>query len=223
MRHQKANSNRPGSGRFSIAALGVLLASACLASLATAADGSEVNRPGGGSNGGNNGGGAADDETVGTLPSSHADGWFDLYRNVLVQRPRMYVEGRLDDIQSSILALRGSNDVLVQDQGSGIARLVFLGDAQVVFDRDMFHLFAFNTGVVVPRPALGSDSILQWGGNSATHQFLSASTYALPIAAMESSGGLDRAPMRFMTSFAGRRTVLGSRADSAFVVLTQTH
>lgn len=172
---------------------------------------------GGGFNGAAGGG---DDETVGTLPNFEGEGTFDVLRYARITRPSLYVQGSVDEVLSSAISVRGDRRVLAQPMSNGELRFVFLGDAQIGFDRNGFHAASLRVGVVVPQGASILRSAAAWNG-----QALSTWTYVyeLPIAQFEASGLLDQSPIVAGVSTTQGSTMVRAQANVDLVTLTQRH
>ena len=170
---------------------------------------------GGGFNGSAGGG---DDETVGTLPNFDGEDTFDVLRYARITRPSLYVQGPVDEVLASAIAVRGDRRVLAQPMSNGELRLVFLGDAQISFDRTGFHAASFRVGVVVPQGASILRSAAAWNG-----QALSTWTYVyeLPIAQFEANGLLDQSPVVAGVSTTQGSTMVRAQANVDLVTVTQ--
>ncbi len=163
-------------------------------------------------------GGGGDDETVGTLPISGAGDTLVVLRAARITRPSLYIQGSVDEVLSNAVFARGDRRVLAQPMSNGELRLVFLGDAQVGFDRNGFQAANLRVGVVVPQGASILRSGAAWNG-----QALSTWTYVyeLPIAQFEANGLLDQAPVLAGISTSQGSTSVRAHASFDAVVLTQ--
>jgi len=183
--------------------------------------GGDPNAPGlaGGSEGPTSAGGG-DDETVGTLPIAGDQDTFIVLRAARITHPSLYIQGSVDEVLSNAVFVRGDRRVLAQPMSNGELRLVFLGDAQVGFDRNGFHTANLRVGVVVPQGASILRSGAAWNG-----QALSTWTYVyeLPIAQFEANGLLDQAPVLAGISTSQGSTSVRAQASLDAVVLTQRH
>jgi hypothetical protein len=204
-------------GSASLVALTLLLLGAS-GSSAFAGPENGTGTGGGGGTPSFSGGGGGGDETVGTLPSVNGDDVLDIRRFARIVRPSLYIQGHRDDVLAAAVAARGDRRVLVQPMPGNELRVVFLGDVQVGFDRNSFHVAALRVGVVAPESSPILRSGASWNG-----QDLPTWTYVyeLPIAQFEANGLLDQAPI-----LAGVATAQGvmryrAHANVDMVVLTQ--
>lgn len=180
--------------------------------------GDAPNAPGSGAGATTYGGGGGDDETVGTLPTFDGGPTFDLLRYARITRPSLYVQGTVDEVLSSAVVVRGDRRVLAQPMSGGELRLVFLGDAQISFDRNAFHAASLRVGVALPDNSTILRSAAAWNGQSiATWTYV----YELPIAEFEASGLLDQAPVLAGVSTTLGATAVRAQASFDFVTLTQ--
>lgn len=188
------------------------------AGAATGFSGDAPNAPGAGAGATTYGGGGGDDETVGTLPTHAGDSMLDLVRNARIVRPSLYVQGSVDDVLSAVVVVRGDRRVAAQAMPGGELRLVFLGNAQIGFDRNAFHAASLRVGVVVPEQATVLRSAAAWNGHViSTWSYV----YELPVAQFESSGQLDQAPVQAGVSTTQGSTSVRAQASFDFVTLTQ--
>lgn len=214
-----ARGGSPGRGLAPLASLALVVLGAGVLS---GFGGDSPEAPAGANSGSTSGGfgaGGGDDETVGTLPAFDGGPTFDVLRYARLARPALYVQGAVDEVLSSAVVVRGDRRVLAQAMPGGELRLVFLGDAQIGFDRNAFHAANLRVGVVVPdgQPILRSAAA--WNG-----QVLPLWTYVyeLPIAQFEANGLLDQAPVLAGVSTAQGLTSVRAQASLDFVTLTQS-
>lgn len=179
--------------------------------------GDAPNAPGSGA-GASTYGGGGDDETVGTLPTFDGGPTFDLLRHARITRPSLYVQGTVDEVLSSAVVVRGDRRVLAQPMPGHELRLVFLGDAQISFDRNAFHAASLRVGVAMPENSTILRSAAAWNGQSiGTWTYV----YELPIAEFEASGLLDQAPVLAGVATTQGATAVRAQASFDFVTLTQ--
>lgn len=206
LRFMGGRNVRPGSGKRPLGRLSTLVAGTFVVLAAGAVssfgDGSP-NSP----NSGSFGAGGGDDETVGTLPTYDGGPVLDVRRHARLTRPSLYVQGAAGDVLSAVVGVRGDNDVLAQAMPGGQLRVVFLGEAEVAFDRNAFHAASLRVGVTVPDGAPVLRSAAAWNGQSIGSWTY---VYELPVAQFEANGLLDQAPV-----LAGVVTTQGSTAVRA--------
>jgi len=197
------------------------LASAMLvfaAGFLTSAD--NPNAPGLASGAGGSTSAGGDDETVGTLPINGGEDSFDVLRAARILRPSLYIQGSVDEVLANAVFVRGDRRVLAQPMSNGELRLVFLGAAQVGFDRSGFHAANLRVGVVVPQGAAVLRSSAAWNGQAlSTWSYV----YELPVAQFEANGLLDQAPVTAGISTSQGSTSVRAHANVDLVVLTQRH
>lgn len=204
------------SGRISFAAA-ALLAFAWLGIGTLAARGNDgPGRPGTDSGPSSFGGG--DDETVGTLPIFGGGSTLDVRRHARITSPSLYIQGSVDDVLSAAVSVRGDRRVLAVPMWNGDLRLVFLGEAQIGFDRNAFHAAQLDVGVIVPESSTVLRSGASWNGQSlGTWSYV----YELPIAQFEANGMLDQAPIHAAISTTHGATSVRANANVDLVTLTQ--
>lgn len=212
-------ADRPATTRSPLARLSTLVAStfAVLVVGALSSFGEGPNTPGSGTTSGF-GAGGGDDETVGTLPTYDGGPVLDVFRNARLTRPSLYVQGRVDEVLSGVLTVRGDNDVLAQAMPGGELRLVFLGDAEVGFDRHSFHAANLRVGVTVPDGAPVLRSAAAWNGHAIGSWTY---VYELPIAQFEANGLLDQAPVLAGVVTTQGATSVRAGANTDLVLLRQ--
>lgn len=215
--HRFVRCDASGRGVAPLASLALVLLGAGVLSGFGSGSPETPGGPNAGSTSGGFGAGGGD-ETVGTLPAYDGGPTFDMLRYARIARPSLYVQGSVDEVLSSAVVVRGDRRVLAQAMPGGELRLVFLGDAQVGFDRNAFHASNLRIGVVVPdgQPILRSAAA--WNG-----QVISTWTYVyeLPIAQFESNGLLDLAPVLAGVSTPQGLTSVRAQASVDLVTLSQ--
>lgn len=166
-----ACARRPLADVVARLAVGALLALVLCAPVLLAGSG-----PAGISNSGNStgstgsaGGTAAGggDETVGTLPMVGVR--LDFVRHARLDGPCLAIEGRFDDIVSSILAVRGSTKVRLDMLPQGRVRAVFVGDVRVAFSALPYVRSGLVAGMLQPDgtfQALPADAVLHDGARA---------------------------------------------------------
>ncbi len=220
----RSGGGRPGRAGFCGFVLGLfLLGGAALPAWATTSGGGGSGGgpgPGGGTTFGSGGGGGGGDETVGTLPVTLSGSGLEFRRQGTVTQPALFVEGNYFQIVDSVLAARGHGIVLVQslDPVTGWSRLVFLGEAQVTFDRQMLALAPVRLGMAIPRQA---DATLQWGNRSSSSS--AVGLIDLPIVALLASGTLEHTPFQAFAGSGRTGTRIWANATPDVLVLTQSH
>ncbi|MBL8863266.1 MAG: hypothetical protein JNK02_14815 [Planctomycetes bacterium] len=164
-------------------------------------------------------GGGGGDETVGTLPSTNGGSTLDVLRFGRLVRPSLYVQGPIDALYGALVGVRGDRRVLAHPQPNGELRLVFVGDAQIVFERDALISGGLDVGVALPAAASILRSGALWNGQDLSW---STSAQALPIAHFAASGLLDQAPVVAAVATAEHgRTRVRAQGGAGLVVLTQ--
>jgi hypothetical protein len=211
---QAGASGNPGRGSASLATITVLaLGSALLCSFS----GDAPTAPNSGSTDAFSGGGSGD-ETVGTLPTFDGGPVLDIQRNGRIVRPSLYVQGPVDAVLSAVVDLRGDERVLAQPMPAGELRLVFLGTAQVTFDRNAFASSALDVGVAVPANAVVQRSGAFWNGQNLPWWTY---VYELPVAEFTQSGLLDQAPVVAGLQTSAGSTLVRAQSNPDFVTLVQ--
>lgn len=212
---------RRGRAGFGGLLLGLLLLGAVALPAVAANNGSGSGQgPGGGSAFGAGGTGGGGDESVGTLPVTLSGSGLEFRREGTITRPSLFVEGNYFQIIDSVLAARGHGIVLVQslDPVTGWSRFVFLGEAQVTFDRQMLGLAPVRIGLAMPREA---NETLRLGNR--TQSSSTVGWIDLPIMPLLSSGTLEHAPFQAVASSGRAATRIWAHATPDVLVLTQTH
>ncbi|MCY2961260.1 MAG: hypothetical protein NTY35_13950 [Planctomycetota bacterium] len=209
-----ARGRASGRGLSSVAVLAFVL----LGAGALSGFGGDAPTTPGGAGANSFGAGGGDDETVGTLPAFDGGPTLDVQRRGRITRPSLYVQGSVDEVLSSAVVVRGDRRVLAQPMPGGQLRLVFLGDAQIGFDRNAFHAAQLQVGVTVPDGHAVLRSAAAWNGQSiGTWTYV----YELPIAQFEAAGLLDQAPVLAGVATAHGATSVRAQASVDFVTLTQ--
>ena len=163
-----ARARRPLADVVARLAVGALLALVLCTPVLLAGSG-----PAGISNSGNSTGSAGGtaagggDETVGTLPMVGVR--LDFVRHARLDGPCLAIEGRFDDIVSSILSVRGSTKVRLDVLPQGRVRAVFVGDVRVAFSALPYVRAGLVAGMLQPDgtfQALPAEAVLHDGARA---------------------------------------------------------
>jgi hypothetical protein len=142
-------------------------------------------------------------ETVGTLPNTSSSGvGLNISRVSRDARPALYLEGKLEDIYGTVLELDGRAVITLEvlDASTHVVRLTFHGDLRLDLDREVFEQSSVGIGWSVPQAFGPAHLTLSLGDRTIASGLVSARSLALPILALESSGGLETAPLSISAS-----------------------
>jgi hypothetical protein len=166
-----------------------------------------------------------DDETIGTLPIVGNHGQqLALVRRVRDTRPDFYLEGSYGELLSTIVGFTGSGCVTYENRPGGTVRLGFHGQLELALDRNLLQVTGIQIGAFVPAAYSGARAWSGFAGLVAPTRALRPGDLALPVAALDGLGALDRTPW----ILAARSRVRGSYefhalADAGVLYIGQTY
>jgi hypothetical protein len=175
--------------------------------------------PSRGSVGGGNG------ETVGTLPSTSGGVSLEISRIANDAAPAMFVEGSMQAIYDAVVGLSGRSIVTAEalDTESHTVRVTFHGDFRLELDRQAFEQGALKIGWTVPQAFGPAQVRLSLGERVLASGIVDGRSLVLPVQALESTGGLDAAPLDITTRGRHGHAVFEAFASGDRLILSQSH
>jgi hypothetical protein len=167
---------------------------------------------------------AIGDETIGTLPILNGGGAIELVRGLPLQRPGLFLEGDLFELQNAITFFQGTAvaEVMPLDSSWQRVRIVFVDEVLLAFDRLALAGADIQFGMWMPETTRSTHPSLAWGGRTFDMQ-AQDSRLVLPLSQMSAMGALDASPLIAATeSSAGPSAVLAA-VDQDFLYLVQRH
>jgi hypothetical protein len=170
-------------------------------------------------------GSAGGGETVGTLPGVGGGG-FDIHRPFRDPSPSVFLEGTMQQINGVVLGWNGRAIVTEQviDPSSQVVRLTFHGDFRLDLDRSAFEQGSVSIGWAAPQTAGSVRATMLLGARTLATGLVSERDIVLPVRQVDSSGGLDLAPLAIVTAGqGGLHASLDIAAHGDVLVLAQSH
>jgi hypothetical protein len=166
-------------------------------------------------------------ETVGTLPNTGGGtNTFDFSRAFRDPSPAFFLEGRSDQIYATVLGWTGRAIITqeIVDASTHIVRFTFHGDLRLDLDRHAFEQGLISIGWAAPQTRESVRATLLFGTRTLATGFASGRNVLLPVLQMDTSGGLDVAPLTIIAdNRQGLHASLAVIAHGDTITLSQNH